>query len=346
MKILLCGDVHWSDTSSIVTSIGNKYTTRLDNLIRTINWVEETAVSQGCREVYYLGDFFDKPVLKDLELTALSEIKWNNLFHYFIVGNHESTKKDLSISTSSALALSDITKEVINTPTVKMVDNCAIIMIPYITEDDRKPLTEYLSSVDSDTKRLVLSHNDIEGIQMGAWKSKEGFKIEEIDNNCDLYINGHLHNGCRVSDKAINIGNITGQNFGEDAFQYAHNVFIFDTDTFTFEVIENPYALNFYKLEVSTVKDLEVIEKLKTNCVLSIKCVDTLVEELKSKLAQIQSKVVASRIIAYREQNLSSEQITSVEDFSIDYLVKFSEFCNEKIGSSPLLDDELNEVCK
>ena len=77
-------------------------------------------------------------------------------------------------------------------------------------------------------------------------------------------VNGHLHNGNRISKNLINLGILTGANFGEDAARYPHNIMVLDTDTLAFELIENPYAFNFYKLEVNSEKDLAVFDKLKS----------------------------------------------------------------------------------
>ena len=40
---LIVGDVHWSEYSSIYRKRGTKFSKRLENLINTVNWIEETA---------------------------------------------------------------------------------------------------------------------------------------------------------------------------------------------------------------------------------------------------------------------------------------------------------------
>lgn len=75
MKILLYTDVHVSEFSSIIRSMGEKYSTRLENLIASINWAEKIATENNCDEIICLGDFFDKPELNSSELTAMKEIK-------------------------------------------------------------------------------------------------------------------------------------------------------------------------------------------------------------------------------------------------------------------------------
>ena len=84
-KICIWGDNHWSQYSSILRKRGDKYSVRLENSISSLNWVENLATSQGCSFVVCTGDFFDAAVLKAEELTALEDIKWNNLPHMFLV---------------------------------------------------------------------------------------------------------------------------------------------------------------------------------------------------------------------------------------------------------------------
>ena len=48
-----------------------------------------------------------------------------------------------------------------------------------------------------------------------------------------------------------NIGNLTGQNFSEDAFVYGHKIIIVDTSEWKFYLLENPFAMNFYKIDLT-----------------------------------------------------------------------------------------------
>ena len=58
MKILLCGDVHYNQYTSILRKRGKYYSARLENLLWSINWVEKTALEQNVEKIIYLGDFF------------------------------------------------------------------------------------------------------------------------------------------------------------------------------------------------------------------------------------------------------------------------------------------------
>ena len=57
-KLFVYGDVHWSTYSSIIRSRGEQYSTRLENLIRSVNWAEALAEKYNCETVICLGDFF------------------------------------------------------------------------------------------------------------------------------------------------------------------------------------------------------------------------------------------------------------------------------------------------
>ena len=59
MKIGIVGDVHLSQYSSIIRSNGKKYSKRIENIIKSVNWAEEEFKHRSCDIVVYLGDTFD-----------------------------------------------------------------------------------------------------------------------------------------------------------------------------------------------------------------------------------------------------------------------------------------------
>lgn len=345
MKVLIVGDIHWSTYSSIVRSRGKYFSTRLEHLIRSMNWVEQISKEYGCEEEIFLGDTFDKAELSSEEITALSEIEWNNScrLRHFIVGNHESGISSLIYNSTQALHKVGVIED---TPYIYPVDDATeFLFLPYITEDNRKPLADYLKNRVKDKKMIVFSHNDIKDFQMGMFLSKTGFSIDEINENCDLYLNGHLHNAGFVNDKIINVGVLCGQNFSEDAFRYEHHVMVLDTDTMTYEFIENPEALNFYKLTIGDEQDLTVLDKLKNNAVVSIRCNDDLKSELIKKL-NTNTNILESKVIYYSDVVNSSDELGTANLQFADHLNKFKEFVIEKLGSTVTVLEELEEVCK
>lgn len=347
MKILFFADLHMCPRASIINKWGIKYPSRLENCINSVNWLERKAEELGCEYIINLGDFFDRPDLTSETITACNDIVWSDVMHYSLVGNHDASTSSLVFNSVNSL-LADRHK-VITEPNALFLDDCDIFFLPYVTECDRKPLDQYFldcnnKPINTGKPRIIISHNDISGIQMGPVVSKTGFTIEEIEANCDLFINGHLHNGQAITNKVINLGNLTGKDFGEDAARYTHNVAVLDTTTMTVEYIENPHAFNFYKIQIEHEKDIAQLDTLKNQAVVSIKCDSTLVEQVKQHLDTLHDKVVESRIILVRtaEETQNSTEL----DLSVDHLARFIECCKVTMEGSNLLDEELSEVCK
>ena len=336
MKYLLYSDNHFSQYSSIVRGRGNKYSLRLENQLKTMNWLQELAWNNHCDFVVCLGDFFDKPDLNVEELSALKDIKWCNLPQVFIVGNHEMGLNDLSFNSTSVFNLIP-NSLILDKPAIL---NSELVVLPYQLESTRKSLSEYLEPFREYNPKVILSHNDIKGIQMGQFISQTGFSIDEIRENCKLFINGHIHNEMNNLEGIINIGNITGQNFNEDADRYEHHAFILDTGDNTFEVIENPYAFNFYKLDFTNKCDVN--KQLKQNAVVSVKIKPEDKEKVTTWLKN--NDVVASRIIL--DLTLNEVEVSSDDVLSVDHIQRFREFIIDKLGSTEQVLSELEEVTK
>ena len=345
MKILLYTDNHWSQSSSIVRGRGARYSLRLENQLESINWVEQLAVEKGCEMVFNLGDFFDRAELNAEELTALKDIKWNDLPHYFIVGNHEMGTSDLTYSSSHVFkSLNFETFKFVDL--LKIDDNVALVILPYLTKDRRATLKKYIEDLTLEEKAnnyIVLSHNDIAGIRYGQYVSKDGFDVKDIYDNCRLFINGHLHNQTQINDKTLNLGNLTGQNFSEDAEKYSHCAAILDTDDFSIELINNPYAFNFYKFEMHSSKDIKKsLDKCINNSIISIKVAESLIDEVKITLHDYRN-ILEYRIVSIPEVRAESTQ-TINELVKIDHIEQFKNYIIEQLGHSNVIDDELAKL--
>ena len=349
MKLLIFADPHWCSYSSIVRSRGNKYSTRLENLIATMNWIEDQAESNYCDAIICLGDFFDRPELDAESITALQEINWCNKPHYFIVGNHEMGTNNLDYSSSHLFDL-NIDFYVINKPTVHNQGDTSIVYLPYILESDRKPLVEYINKHDLRSHVIIMSHNDIAGINMGKFISQDGFNISEIEDNCDLFINGHIHNENDIGKKIINLGNITGQNFSEDAFKYSHNILILDTVSRNISTIENPNALNFYKLDFTNYTDSEsdlrnivsTIDNLKNNSILTVKIKEKMSFCIKDLLASSSNILTYRLIIDYESSD--THHIDLEDSPSVNHIDKFKQYILSNIAGDNIINEELQKI--
>lgn len=336
MKIGIVGDIHFSEYSSILRGRGMYYSTRLENCVTSINWAE--SATADCDQIIYLGDFFDKSSLNAEEITALNAIKWNNKVHRFLVGNHEMGINSLAYS--SAHIFNDERREVIDKAFLAYYDEgTELVFLPYVLEDNRTSLDDMFPPKQDGVSRIIFSHNDIAGIQLGQFISTAGYSIEEIERNCDLFFNGHLHNGMPITNKIINVGNLTGQNFSEDGFKYSHNIFILDTDTMTYEILENPHAINFYKIEgAKNVKDLNRVK----NAVVTVKVKADIAPELKRKMDE-DPNIIASRLII----DYGKSEKKDIESLSVDHLEEFRKFVYTRLEGevdSELLREEVEHI--
>ena len=337
MKVLIYSDIHISQDSSIVKGFGKNYSTRLEYIIKSINWAENLAINHKCDLIFNLGDTFNKPIVNAMEATAVQDINWADLPHYILVGNHDSDV--VSLEYSSVSILKKLGFHIIKEVTHLYDNEDVFTFIPYILEDNRKPLTEYLVGKND----IVLSHNDIAGFRFGNFVSKEGFKVDDIEKCCKLFLNGHLHNSSFLSDKILNVGNLCGQNFTEDALKYSHGCWILDTKTNSLEFYENPYSLNFYKLEYPS--DKKVFSNLKNNSVLMVKCERSYQEELKNILTNYSDKIVTTRVLLY-DKDIIENIDTQVKLDKVDHLKQFTDFIHEQLGNTELINEELMEVCR
>lgn len=339
MKFCIFSDNHFCSYSSIIRSRGKKFTTRLENQIDSLNFVERTAEKEGCDYIVCLGDFFDRSDLNAEETTCLKEITWSKIPHYFLVGNHEIGISNNSFNTAEIFNFLE-NSYVISEPSMP-ISNENILFLPYQVEDSRKSLSEYVSKFNADKDNLIIfSHNEIAGISYGAYTSKIGFSVDEIENSCRLFLNGHLHNNQWVTDKILNIGNLTGQNFSEDASKYDHFIIILDTDNNTIVPLVNPFAFNFYSADFSNSSSSAVnnfLLKMKNNSVLSA----TVTEKQRAEfLSLIQNAVVTYKITTKRE----TQEIVKKDIQTINHTDKFRSFILEKLGADDIVMSELEAI--
>lgn len=311
MRIGIVGDVHWSKSSSIIPAKGDRYSLRLTKLIDSVNYAEHA--TRDCDFVVYLGDFFDRSDIEAEEMTALKEVCWNFKQHYLLVGNHEvfnRSLEDTGLFNNTARVFDLMNFAVFPEVWNLKKDGVRFIFLPYQTEKnalDLNTIPKY------EGKTVIFSHNDLQ-IRYGAYLSTSGYSVEDIEKNCDLFINGHIHNFSTVGKKIVNLGNLTGQNFGEDALIYPHRIAFLDTDTMELTYEENPYAFNFYK--ISTLgKAGRLLPELKDNALISITCSEEQESAVRKEVEE-SKKILASRVIVQR--TISPTTITTEKDLHVE----------------------------
>ena len=179
--------------------------------------------------------------------------------------------------------------------------------------------------------------------------STEGFELSDIESSCNLYFNGHIHHCCNVTNKIINIGNLTGQNFTEDATKYSHCAIILDTETLEYKYYQNPYAFKFYKLDCTnetTDEDIyHILNCLNYNAVATI----TVPEEFSSKAREYLEKLKGTHICEYRlliDRSQTHERTTDIVNTTNDHIKQFEEYVLTEIGNTDIIRDELSHLTR
>lgn len=346
MKILIYSDVHISQDSSIVRGLKGKYSTRLHYIIKSLNWAEKLAEEQECGFILNLGDTFDKPFINAMEATAVQDIEWSTLPHYVLVGNHDSNVSSLEYSSVSVLK--KLNFKIVDQPTSIDNSDINILLLPYITEYERKPIKEYWEKTSNkdkmeNKKSVIFSHNDISGFRFGGFLSNEGFPLDDINKECNLFLNGHLHNSDYLDEKILNVGNLCGQNFSENASKYKHGAWILDTETLKLTFYKNPYALNFYKIQINRGEKINKYS-FEPNSVLMIKCERSEVDKVKEDLKLLD--IVSYRLLIF-DDSLMEEAVQEINiRESIDYIKEFCTFVKSELGENDIVNEELAEISK
>lgn len=348
MKVLVVADPHWSQHSSIIRQRGRVYSARLENLIESINWAENLAYSHNCSSVIYVGDFFDSCQLNSEEISALQEIKWAPISHVYLTGNHETNMSMLEYSTTDLFKLCPNSVVISKPSSFLLNDNVTeFCFLPYILERDRLPLDQYFP-INTNTKRVIFSHNDLKNVSYGPFISKEGFEIEEIHSNCNLFLNGHIHHGMCVADNIINLGNLTGQNFTEDATKFDHCVALLDSDTLHINYYCNPHAFNFYKLDltriVSEIDLCNVISQLKHNAVVTLKVKSSFASQARNFMEEVGKKFVHTYRLIVEPESSSFVHTEDTTLEKVDHLEHFRRYVLSSIGDTDLIQSELQKV--
>lgn len=341
MKILFYSDVHRAAKMSIITKLGSKYTKRLEMLIDSLNWMLDTAKKYNCVATICAGDFFDKPNLTAEEITALNEINRDNysFLNYILVGNHDSDCLDLSYNVSNVLKSKN--RVIIDTPKNMTIGNSQIHFIPYTT--DYSNIDNYILDKDDTKAQILVMHNDLAGVNYGPIISKVGLDINYLSKKFDLILNGHIHNSEWITNNILNLGSISAHNFTNDSFKYKYGAWLFNTDTLELTFIENPYAFNFYKLDIDSKEDFKKINTLKNNAVVAFQCKAALYQKLTEHLKTCEN-IVNTRIIL--KQEIADSTKVDITDLVVDHFAKFVECCKSKLENTKILEEELTEILK
>ena len=230
----------------------------------------------------HLGDLYDRRkyvnfvTAKVCREAFLDEIQNRRIATYVILGNHDVYYKD----TNSINALDELVAGrypyvgIIDKPYETELDGCKILMLPWITADNREACLEMIKNT---TAEVCMGHLELKGFTMFGNTVSDHGDDGSIFNKFDLVFTGHYHH---KSSKG-NIHYIGG--FGEHTwadYNDPRGFTIFDTETRQFEFVRLPYRL-FHMIAYDDVKHTDIIQKIQAtdyskykDCYLKVVCVN------------------------------------------------------------------------
>jgi hypothetical protein len=151
--------------------------------------------------------------------------------------------------------------------------------------------------------QLLVSHIDIQGSCLrDSYILDSGVNPELLAEYFKFVANGHLHTAenLHTSQNTVwNIGGVSSISFVDNQ-EYIPSIVIYDTDTLTFERIENPHSILFRRFTIHNLKDLATnlnkLDSLFDYC-LAIKYTDYEKKDDILRLLDKQKNVVAYKCI-------------------------------------------------
>ena len=339
MKVLIFSDIH--------IHCHKKSTERLNDCIKVLEWVFETAKTNNISDIIFLGDLFhDRQKIDVLTYQKTFEVFEKYLFErkinlYLLLGNHDlwhNQKWDVS-SVNPLRKLPGV--RVINEPSVlPLGENNLFAFLPYT----HNPI-EDLKLVDKSWKvecekrqinppKLIGGHIAVDG---AVWNVKYGTTAEvaiehdgdmvkvgpNIFNNWNRVFLGHYHAEQKLNNNVEYIGSPLQLSFGE-AFQEKH-ILIYDTSNDKGQYVVNDFSPkhfiinenelesyelsgNFIRLEVEDISSTKMLE-IRKNLV-EEKNVATM--EIKQSLKKEEHIITDAKLILQKEDEMLQRYLEQI----------------------------------
>lgn len=350
MKIIIFSDIHIHPHKKSIE--------RLEDCIKTLDWVFDCADSNNINNIVFLGDLFhDRQKIDVLTYQKTFEVFEKHLLKnkinlFLLLGNHDlwhNQKWDVS-SVNPLRNLPGVT--VINEPTVKVIGEEFLFgFLPYTHDpiQDIKKVEKIWKKECNERKinpnKILGGHIAVDGaIWNVKYKTSSEVSIEHdgdmikvgpgIFENWDRVFLGHYHAEQKLTENVEYVGSPLQLNFGE-AFQDKHIV-IYDLKNDSCSYIKNEfspkhYILNenqidnydlknhFVRIEVEDISSTKMSE-VRNNLVENKKVATMEIKQIVKKEDHIISD---AKSILYKEEEMIEKYVDQVKiDLEKDKLIK------------------------
>lgn len=347
-KILLFSDLHIHPHK--------KSLDRLEDCLKVLSWVAETAKKNNIKNVIFGGDFFHDRYKIDIytyqrTFEVLSK-SFKDLKLWMLLGNHDLWFFEKG-TVSSVIPFTAIDAvELIGEPKRIEIEGVYWDFLPFTNNvPDSLRILDALPG----KKKYLIGHVAINNAKMhhGTYSSDilvehEG-DVVSVDaglfSGYERVFLGHFHSKQNVNDKVEYIGSPLQLSFGE-AFE-KKNIVILDTEDGSRKYIENDFSPrhiisneedlknhkldgNFVQLVVEDMSSVDLLE-IKKRVKDENKVLDFKVKQVKKKIAS-QGSEEETEIALYNEDNMISKYVEQAKtDLDKELLVKIGNKICQKI---------------
>ena len=198
--------------------------------------------------VINMGDTFDNRRNIDIQSLEWSKVNYFDRIKelgitvHTVIGNHDIYYKDTNDVNSVDLLLREYNNIIVySEPTEINVDGLDILLLPWITEENRK---ETLDSIDKTKSKVVMGHLELNGFVATRGHIMEHGMDTKIFDKFDKVYSGHYHTRSN-NGNIFYLGN-PYEMFWNDVND-KRGFHLFDTKTIKHTPINNPYRL-FYNI--------------------------------------------------------------------------------------------------
>lgn len=240
MKVCILGDTHFG--------VRNDHPIFHKHQARFYNEVFFPYLKQhNILDIIQLGDVFDRRkfvnfnTLKQSKQYFFDELN-KEYSSWLLVGNHDTYFKNTNYVNSPDLLLGEYHNiNLINDPTEIEFDGTSILVIPWISDENRQ---RCLDALNQSKAQIVMGHFEIDGFEMYKGSMHQGGMHRDVFKKFDLVLSGHFHHKSTY-------GNITyvGTPYEMTWSDYddQKGFHILDTDTRELTFVSYPNVL-FHKL--------------------------------------------------------------------------------------------------
>lgn len=241
-KLVILGDTHLGARNA-----SNHFSQHFNKFFTDVFY--PYLIEHNIKTIFQLGDVFDSRTILSIKAYNASKSKWfdplrkNGITMHMLLGNHDIYHKhSLKINAPNLFLANEYIDNihVHSSPCVVEVDNTTFAMIPWICDENREEIFDFLKQ--DHIADLCLGHFEIAGFNMNKTQISHGGLPRDIFDKFELTLSGHYHTRSVDTYNRITYVGIPY----EITFSDMHDpkgFHVFDTETRELEFIKNPNTM-------------------------------------------------------------------------------------------------------